>query len=611
MPRIHGYAPIRDYAAIGDGRTVALVARDGAIDWLCLPNLDSPSVCAAMLDAERGGAFVVQPGIPFEATRRYLPGTNVLETTFTTDAGCVQLLDLMTLPDGGLSPSREIARAVIGVAGRVPMRWRFAPRFNYGAGRPEYGWRDHVPVATWGSDAVALCSWDAGTPTWEGGEVGAAFDVREGGRALVTLAAAYGEPLVFPGRRSIEKRVQHTLAFWERWSAARRYQGGWRDAVIRSALVLKLLIFAPTGASAAAATMSLPEEVGGERNWDYRFCWIRDSALATNALLQLGCRAEAQALFWWYLQAAALTAPRLQVLYRLDGGPHAPERSLDLAGYRGSRPVRVGNAALHQTQLDIYGNLIQTAWQYGRGERLVDFDIGAFVGGIADYVCSVWRGPDSGIWEVRGPCQHFTHSKVMCWVALDRALRLAEEGGVPGRHASHWRREAAAIESFVNASCWSDNLSSYTRAAGRDDLDASLLTLPLFGFGDPGGHRVAGTVDAVARHLRRGPYVDRYRADDGLPGREGSFLACSFWLADALARGGRVDEAIALMNELVALANDVGLYAEEIDPTSGDFLGNFPQALVHLSLVDAAFAIAAAVGEAHHEVEPGTHRENR
>ncbi len=594
--RVDGYAPIREYAIIGDGRTTALVATDGAIDWLCLPNIDSPSVFAAILDRDRGGALTLQPSIPFTSRRRYLPDTNVLETTFTTDRGSVRVVDALTVPDEALEPMRELARSIEGLGGRVPMRWSFAPRFDYGRGTPKAEWRDGVPVATCDAEALALRAWGAGTPAWTGDTVHAEFDVQEGGRALLVLASSYSEPLVLPARRAVEARLQKTCAFWERWAGGREYSGPWQEMVRRSALVLKLLIFAPSGAAAAAPTTSLPEVLGGQRNWDYRFCWIRDSAFLIDALLELGCRDEARALFWWFMQATALTEPRLHVLYRLDGGPRAPEFEVPLSGYRNSAPVRVGNRAVDQRQLDIYGDLMQTAWLYGRGGHVLSRDTGRVLGRIADYVCDHWRRPDSGIWEVRSEPRQFTHSKAMCWVALDRARRLADTGEVPGRHAARWTREAQAIAEYIETRCWSDRLGSYTQSAGREELDAALLMLPLVGYGDPCGARIRGTIDAVCAALRSGTFVYRYRGEDGLPGSEGCFLNCSFWLAGAMARAGRVEEAARLMQDLTAHANDVGLYSEEIDPRTGEFLGNFPQALVHLALIDAAVAIADAAG---------------
>ena len=480
------------------------------------------------------------------------------------------------------------------------MRWRFAPRFNYGAGRPRCEWRGGIPVASDAADAVAVMHWDAGMPAWTDGEVGAAFDIRDGGRAMLALIGAYAEPLVFPHRRALEARLESTIRFWQQWIDARDYQGPCRDAVARSALALKALIFSPSGASIAAPTTSLPEEIGGERNWDYRFCWLRDSNFLLDALLELGCYEEARSAFWWFMHATALTEPELHVLYRLDGGIGVDERPVRLEGYRHSRPVRVGNGAVAQTQLDIYGALFETAWLYSEGHHPLDADTGVVLGRIADRVCDTWRQPDSGIWEVRnGPFQ-FTHSKVMCWVALDRASRLADRGEVPASHVVRWRREAAAIVRYVEAACWSDRMRSYTRTAGADCVDASLLMLPVIGYRGYGGsggdggsdsERVHATIDAVNRELRQGDLVYRYRVEDGVPGGEGCFLNCSFWLVAALARVGRTDEAGALMEALLARANDVGLYSEEVDPQTGAFLGNFPQALVHLALIEAACAL--------------------
>jgi GH15 family glucan-1,4-alpha-glucosidase len=596
--RTDGYAPIAAYAAIGDGRTVALVARDGAIDWLCLPNVDSPSVFAAIVDAEHGGSFELKPAAPFATTRRYLPDTNVLETSFQTDTGVARVIDALTLPDERLTPMRELVRVVHGASGRVRMRWRVTPRFAYASGIPRFKQSVGFPVATWQGEALAVCNWTNGEATVCDGGIEGAFDVDAGERATLAISFAYGEPLVVPARREVEARVEKTVRFWSDWIGARTYQGGWSDAVRRSALVLKLLIFAPSGASAAAPTTSLPEAIGGPRNWDYRFCWIRDSNFAIDALLSLGCYGEAKSLFWWFMQATALTEPKLHVLYRLDGGSGITERSLPLAGYRRSRPVRVGNAAVEQIQHDIYGALLQTAWIYSEGHHSLDADTGAVLARIADRVCRIWRLPDAGIWEVRNGPFHFTHSKVSCWVALDRAIKLAERGELPPHRLAQWRREADAIVKFVEEQCWSERLHSYTRVARGDDagdqVDASLLIIPLIGFGDPTGERIRGTIDAITRELRRGDLVYRYRADDGLAGTEGCFLNASFWLVGALARTGRLDEAASLMNQLIGRANDVGLYSEEVDPRSGAFLGNFPQALVHLAVIDAATALQRA-----------------
>jgi GH15 family glucan-1,4-alpha-glucosidase len=577
--RIDGYAAIRDYAAIGDGRTCALVALDGAVDWLCLPELDSPSTFGALLDARRGGSFTLRPEGEFESERRYAPETNVLETTFRTAEGTVRVIDALTLPGAGLEPSRELARRVEGLAGSVRMRWRAEPRFRYGRGEPRVSRRSGRWIYQGPGEALAVSAWGGNDDTLE---------LRQGDRALLALTAARGEPLVLPSRDDVELRLDEAAAFWRRWAGRCRYAGPWAGAVLRSALALKLLVHAPSGAIAAAPTTSLPEEIGGRRNWDYRFSWVRDSAFVTDALLQLGYDDEARAFLWWILHASQRTHPELKVLYRLNGDVHAPESELDLDGYRGSRPVNLGNSAADQLQLGIYGSLLDSVSLFVAGGHGLDRDAGRRMAEEADFVCENWRRTDSGIWEVRSDPVHFTHSKLMCWVALDRAISLAD-GHIPADRVPRWREQRAAVQEFLDVCCWSEERESYVRSAGADELDAALLMSAFVGCHDD--ERARSTVDAVRRELADGPYVWRYQGEDGLPGEEGAFLACSFWLVHALARTGRTDEAAELMDELVGLANDVGLYAEEIDPATGDFLGNFPQALTHLALVNAACAL--------------------
>jgi GH15 family glucan-1,4-alpha-glucosidase len=594
--RREGYLPIREYAAIGDGRTAALVGRDGSIDWLCLPDLDSPSVFAALLDAERGGSFELAPRSPFEAERRYLPDTNVLETTFATADGRVRVTDAMPLPRGGLAPGRELVRRIEGLAGEVTMRWRVEPRFGYGARRTRVDRRTGVPRATAGSTALALPTWGAGEPRCAQGSISGELTTTPGSRSLLALSASHAEPLVLPSREEAEERLDATAEFWRSWAGSRSYEGPWREATIRSALALKLLVYAPSGAIAAAATTSLPEEIGGERNWDYRFSWLRDAFFTLDAFLALGCPAEAEAYLSWLLHASQLTHPRLRVLYALGGGTRTPERRLDLAGYRRSRPVRAGNAAGDQRQLDVYGELLQTAWRYVDSGNRLDRDTARRLAAIADEACRLWAEPDSGIWEVRSEPLHFTQSKLMCWVALDRAASLAEAGHLPGEGIPRWRRARDAVGAFVERECWSEELRSYVRHPGSAELDASLLFGVLMEYRPADERRLDRTLDAIARELRHGPLLDRYRGEDGLAGREGAFLACSFWLVEALARRDRAEEAAELMEQLLALANDVGLYAEEIDVAGGEFLGNFPQGLVHLALVNAAVACAERGG---------------
>jgi GH15 family glucan-1,4-alpha-glucosidase len=592
--RVDGYAPIADYAAVGDGRTVALIARDGSVDWLCLPDLDSASTFGALLDRDRGGAFELQPAEAFEATRRYLPETNVLETTFSSAGGTVRVTDAMALPTGGLAPYRELVRRVENVSGRVPMRWRIEPRPGYGA-EVRLEQRAGVPVAAHGPDALAILPWDAGEPAVHDGSVEGSFVSADGSVAHLVLAAAHQEPLVFPARDEVESRLRETACYWSDWSGGREYDGPWRDAVVRSALALKLLVFAPTGAIAASASTSLPERIGGERNWDYRFSWPRDASFATRALLELGCSSESEAFFSWLLHASQLTKPEVMVLYRLNGRTEADEHSLQFDGYRGSTPVRVGNAAAGQTQHDVYGEVFDAAFHVTRSTGDLDGDHARRLAKIADQMCEIWREPDAGIWEVRSDPAHFTQSKMMCAVALDRACALADQGHLKG-DVERWRREQDKIREFVESRCYSERKRSYTRRADDDELDASLLVGVIAGYDEPGAPRLVGTVDAVRRELSDGPLVRRYVTEDGVGGEEGAFLACSFWLAEAYARQGRLDEATELMDELVGLANDVGLYSEEIDPATGEFLGNFPQGLTHLALINAAVAITEARG---------------
>jgi GH15 family glucan-1,4-alpha-glucosidase len=406
------------------------------------------------------------------------------------------------------------------------------------------------------------------------------------------LSVAHEEPLVYPARDEIAARLADTIAAWRTWAAGREYEGRWREAVLRSALALKLLVFAPSGAIAAAATTSLPEEIGGSRNWDYRFSWPRDAAFTLQALLALGCGREARAFFSWLLHASQLTHPRLQVLYRLNGGADAGERELPLAGYRNSTPVRVGNGAAAQLQLDVYGEVFSAAALFADFAGGLDRDHGQRLAEIADLVCSLWREPDAGIWEVRSEPAHFIESKMMCAVALDHAVALADCGYLPAANVECWRHESAAVRDFVETRGFSTAKGSYMRAVDDEGVDASLLLAVLAGYDEPQTARLEGTVAAVRRELGRGSLLERYVGDDGLSGEDGAFVACSFWLAEALARQERVEEASALMDELVGLANDVGLYAEEID-IDGAFLGNFPQGLSHLALINAAVAIAA------------------
>jgi GH15 family glucan-1,4-alpha-glucosidase len=595
MQRVDGYAPIRDYGVIGDGRTCALVARDGAIDWLCLPNIDSPSIFAQLLDAERGGAFELRPSDPFESEQQYVEGTNVLETTFRTSSGTARVTDAMTLTDiARISPMRELVRRIEGLDGEVRLHWKVTPRFVYGRHPVKLGQRFGRPFFSAGKDAVAVGAWGVGDVDVEEDSLGGEVTLQAGATALLSLAAAYKEPAVLPHREDTERRLERTERFWREWSDRVSYEGRWREHVVRSALVLKLLVYAPSGAIVAAPTTSLPEWFGGGRNWDYRYAWIRDASFTLDAMLRLGYRDEATAFFWWIMHASRITQPRLQVLYRVDGGQEAAETTLEeFDGYRGSRPVRIGNGAADQVQLDVYGSLFEAASLYVEAGCPIDRATGKELGKIADYVAEHWRQKDCGIWEVRSEPTHFTQSKALCWVALDRASRLAARGVLPDRR-ERWRAEADAIRDFLDAECWDDERETYVRAPDQRELDGSLLTMALLGYESPTGPRIAGLLDAVRRELADGPLVYRYRGEDGLAGGEGAFLTCSFWLADALARARRTQEAVELMDELVGLSNHVGLFSEEMDPETRSYLGNYPQGLTHLALVNAAVSIEEA-----------------
>jgi GH15 family glucan-1,4-alpha-glucosidase len=552
--RTNGYLPIADYALIGDGHTSALVGRDGSIDWLCLPDAGSPPVFDRILDADAGGCFELRPLERFEAVRRYREGTNVLETTFTTADGRVRVTDAMTSLEGD---ERVLVRIVDALDGEVGMQWRFAPR------------GDHASLSV-----------------REHGVEGAAFTPRP--RAV--LVASTGEP---PGRAEAEREVERVSARWMDWAGRASYDGPWRDEVVRSALVLKLLTFTPTGAILAAPTTSLPERVGGDMNWDYRYAWLRDGIYTMRALLLLGYEDEARAYFEWQLDAIRPDLPQPKPLYRLDGTSDGVEREVDLPGYRNSRPVRFGNAAVEQLQLDVYGHLLESASRLRGTTGFLPAGAGRELAALADFVAEAWRERDAGIWEVRESPHHFVQSKAMCWTALDRAAKLGAEGAIPAANAARWRAEADAVRAWIEDEGWSEELRSYVRAPGLpDEVDASLLSLPLCAYSRPADPRFLETVDAVRRELgARGPLLYRTRAAREL---EGAFLTCSFWLVDALGRAGRTEEGHALMGELVPFANDVGLYAEEVDPETGEHLGNFPQGLVHLALVNAAVSLAAA-----------------
>jgi GH15 family glucan-1,4-alpha-glucosidase len=580
-------APIEDYALIGDTHTAGLVSREGSIDWLCLPRFDSPACFAALLGDRSNGHWQLAPAGPVrEVRRRYQGDTLVLETDYRTDDGVVRVVDCM--PPRQSDP--DVARIVQGVRGRVPMRMELTIRFDYGSIVP---WVRHVDGALHaiaGPDSVWLR-----TPVPVYGQnltTLADFTVAEGERVpfMLTWHASHR-----PAPRRIDpvRALGDTEAWWGEWASGIDYAGGWQDAVIRSLLTLKALTYAPTGGIVAAPTTSLPEQLGGVRNWDYRYCWLRDATFTLSALMLAGLTDEAKAWREWLLRAVAGQPRQMQILYGVAGERRITEQELDwLAGYQGSRPVRVGNAAVNQFQLDVYGEVMDALY-LGRHIGLeMDETAWDFQRALLEFLESNWREPDEGIWEIRGPRRHFTHSKVMAWVALDRAIKAVELLGHDGP-VDRWRGMRRELHDEVCREGYDSQRDAFVQYYGAEHLDASLLQIPLVGFLPAGDPRVKGTVAAIQRELMVDGLVHRYPPEgsqsvDGLPPGEGTFLACTFWLADNLALMGRRDEALAIFERLLTLRNDVGLLAEEFDPASGHHLGNFPQAFSHVALVNTA-----------------------
>jgi GH15 family glucan-1,4-alpha-glucosidase len=569
------------------------VADDGRVDWLATPALDSPPAFAAILDPEKGGTLELAPTVPFETERCYVERSNVLTTTFKTADGAVRVTDSLNVGTAGRLPWGELARRVECLAGRVPMRWRVAPGDRFGTCRPWASCRRGQPVIRLGDQHVVVRAFDVGEPQVTGLRVEGSFDA-EAGRPSGLLSFAYTdkEPVYLSLRDHIESRLDETVRSWRKWCGLIEYDGPWKEEVVRSALTLKLLIFSPTGAIAAAPTTSLPERIGGDRNYDYRYSWIRDSAFTIDALIRLGLHEEVHGALSWLLSTVEQTAPELHVFYGLDGRTASDLNELDLRGYRDSRPVRAGNSAETQRQFGNFGDLLEAIWYYVQGGNLLDETAGHTVRQLADQVCDVWQYEDSGIWELDQQ-RHYTVSKMGCWVALDRAVRLVEEGEVAARHVERWRQERDAVARWVNDRCWSEDRGAYTFYADGTALDASVTLAARNGFREVAGDRLLPTLRAIREELADGPLLYRY---SGMRDQEGAFIACSFWLAEALAVAGRVEEGAELLEQMLGLSNDVGLYSEERDPSSGELLGNFPQGLSHLSLVNAATGIARARG---------------
>jgi GH15 family glucan-1,4-alpha-glucosidase len=604
------YEPIANYALIGDTRSAALISRDGSIDWLAWPRFDAPSVFARILDAERGGFFAVHPDAPFRAARRYVDDTNVLETIFTCDSGTARLLDLMPVlreeeKATRLTPFRQLLRRIEVLDGEVPIVATFSPRPNYARETPHLHLRGDRVVLTSGATVYHLRSDAAFVVREDTAE--ARMTLRTGERRDFAFAFDDHTPAVFPhlGDAATEE-IERTLAFWRDWSSQCNYDGPWREAVVRSALVLKLMTYAPSGAIVAAPTTSLPEATGGIRNWDYRYCWLRDASFTVSALYDCGFKVEGDAFVNWLLYSTQLTQPHLQILYDVVGEARLPEWTLDhLEGYCGSKPVRVGNDASKQFQLDIYGEVLGAVEEHVRSGATLNRDERHLMVKLADMVVKRWREPDSGIWEKRSDRTQHTHAKILAWAALDTAIRLEEHGKIRDG-AGRWRAERDEIARVILERGFNTKLNSFVSILDGDQLDASVLYAARVGFIDPADPRMLGTIDAIRARLGRGDLLYRYdiETDDGLPPGEGAFFACSFWLVEALVLAGRGDEGRDLFEQLLARRNDVGLLSEECDTRTGALLGNFPQALTHIALMNAALCL-------HQRVEARSQRVRR
>jgi GH15 family glucan-1,4-alpha-glucosidase len=561
---------------------------------MSLPNLSSPTTFAAILDPERGGRFRLAPSGEFEATRRYLGRTNVLETTYRTGDGVVRVTEALTLQDGGLLPWVEVARRIEGMEGSVSLEWRLEPRFDWGREEARIVRRGDVLLAEGAGLEVTVRSWDAGDVEAEGEALKSSFEISAGERALLVLIAADEQPLHVPSRDHVEARLDATRRVWERWLGMWAYDGPWQEEVARSALALKLLVYAPDGSIAAAPTTSLPERVGGDKNYDYRYAWVRDSAFTLDALMRLGLPEQVQQSFAWLLRAVHETAPDLRPFYDLGGGIPTRRETLDhLRGYRDSQPVRYGNAASNQLQLGSWGDLLETAGLYVSEGNVLDEATGEMLASCVDRVSTLWPDEDSGMWEL-DELRHYTSSKVAVWNAFDRALDLAEQGQLPDGHVPQWREQHDRLRAWIEEHCWSEELCAYCGWAGEDSLDAGVLRAVRMGY--PERERLDSTVDTIRERLAAAQGLI-YRTTEHV-GQEGAFVACSFWVVEALARLGRVDEAAETMAQVLPYANDLGLFSEEIDPESGELLGNFPQGLSHLALINAAGAVQDAVEDA-------------
>ncbi|MFD7162923.1 glycoside hydrolase family 15 protein [Streptomyces violascens] len=596
------YLPISEHGLIGDLRTAALVGTNGTIDWYCCPRFDAPSVFASILDADRGGSWELAADVPARTRQFYFPDTNVLITRFYAADGVAEIQDFMPVVDESREASRHrLIRRVICVRGTLPFRARIAPRFGYGA--EAHTVRVQAHEAVFESPSISLALTSTAPLESDGMDVWSHFKLLEGESVVFALDKVSDDvrPRACPHAEA-EEQFEATVRFWSHWLGRSRYRGRWREMVHRSALTLKLLTYAPTGAIVAAPTTSLPERVGGERNWDYRYVWVRDAAFAIYAMLRLGFTTEAEAFMGFLsdrgiMRGVGPTGP-LQIMYGIDGRTDLPESELShLEGHLGSAPVRVGNAATKQLQLDIYGALIDSVYLYDKWGQPISSDHWDEIGTVVDWLCDHWDQPDEGVWETRGGRKNFVYSRLMCWVAIERAIRMANRRGLPA-DLPRWQQSRDAIYRQIMREGWSATRGAFVQGLGDDVLDASVLMMPMAKFVSPTDPKWLSTLDALTTDLVSDSLVYRYDPEaspDGLRGSEGTFSICSFWYVEALTRAGRLEEARLAFEKMLTYGNHLGLYAEEIG-RSGEQLGNFPQAFTHLSLISAAFNLDRALG---------------
>jgi GH15 family glucan-1,4-alpha-glucosidase len=589
-----GYLSLNDYGFIADGYAGALVGSDGAVDWFAAPRLDVSPVCAALLDPRAGGSITLAPTVPYEASQRYVPETMLLQTTFRCAEGVVHVTDALNRTAGRPLSWTELARRIEVEHGEVPMRWQVAPGHRLGTGRAWVCRDGDPPMLEAGDVHLVVRSEGIGTPEIEARTVSGNFSARTGQMQMLAVLVSRDKPMPVPSAASVCNRMNATAEFWRHWHDGIHYDGTHPEQIRRSALVLKALTVQPQEAIAAALTTSLPERTGSTRNFDYRFFWARDHSFALDALDQLDLTEDVHPAVSCILAAIRGTSPDVRSFYLLDGTP-APAEETDtdlLPGYRGSRPVVIGNGAADQLQVDAYGHVFQAVWRYIQHGAYLDPGNASMLADVADHTCDVWRSPDAGIWELGEP-KHYTSSKLGAWVALDRAVRLAETGHLPTSRLARWSDERDAVHAWTDEHCWSATKQSYTFYAGTDDLDAATLLAARTGYLNGDDPRLASTIKAVRTELTAGsgdgPLLYRY---SGMEKYEGAFLACSFWLVEALALAGQTEEASTLFDQLLTYSGNTGLYAEEVEPETGQLRGNIPQALTHLTLISAATTIA-------------------